>query len=42
MTNIKKEKMGKVDVYFCGAPRMGEDIQKACKKFKFNYSQENF
>jgi len=42
MTEIREEKVGKVDVFFCGAPRMGEDIQKACKKFKFNYSQENF
>ena len=39
---IKDEKKGKVDIYFCGAPKMAQEILKISKDFDFNFSKENF
>jgi predicted ferric reductase len=39
---ISQEKKGKVKVFFCGAPQLGQIVKKACMKFNFKFRKEEF
>eukprot|EP00105_Crassostrea_gigas_P046632 XP_019930780.1 PREDICTED: NADPH oxidase 5 [Crassostrea gigas] len=41
-SKISEERKGKVKVFFCGAPQLGQVVKKACMKFDFRFRKENF
>lgn len=41
-TRISEERKGRVKVFFCGAPQLGQVVKKACMKFDFRFRKENF
>ena len=41
-TAIKAENKGKVKVFFCCAPALGQVIKEAAGRFGFAFSKENF
>lgn len=41
-SKISEERKGRVKVFFCGAPQLGQVVKKACMKFDFRFRKENF
>lgn len=41
-TNIKKENKGKVKVFICGPPTLGEAVKEVATKHRIPFSKENF